>query len=260
MIGKFWGPYQLGLYAKAYQLLLLPMQHINGPFGVVAVPALSRLADSPERYRAAYLKIVEQIALITMPLVIFMIGTSDWLILFLLGAQWQQTGRIFVLLGVAAFIQPVSTTSSWLFSTQGRTRDLFHWGLVRAAIAIIAIVIGLRWGAVGVAAAYAFSDLCISTPILFWYVGREGPIRASDFYRTIVTPAVASLCALGSLLGARSWLQAVKYLSLRLLLGFLLSVTVSLLVLSAIPAGRRALRSSMETLLMLAKRKPRSTA
>ena len=260
LIGKFCGPYQLGLYAKAYQLLLMPMQHINGPIGMVAVPALSRLADSAERYRAAYLKIVEMIALLTMPLVVFMIGTSDWLVLFLLGAQWKETSRLFVMLGIAAFIQPVATTSSWIFSTQGRTRDLFHWGLVRAAIAIMAIVIGLHWGAFGVATAYAFSDVCISTPILFWYVGREGPIRTSDFYRTIVAPASASLCALVALVCCRHWLQAVEYLSVRLLLGFFLTISVSLLILSAIPAGRRAIRSSTETVLLMVKGQNRSTA
>ncbi len=51
LIGRFWGSYQLGLYAKAYQMLLLPMEQINAPIASVAVPALSRLADSPERYR-----------------------------------------------------------------------------------------------------------------------------------------------------------------------------------------------------------------
>ena len=109
LIGKFWGAYQLGVYSRAYQMLLMPMQQINAPFAAVAVPALSRLADSPERYRAAYLKILQKIAMLTMPLVAFMIATSDWLVLFLLGPKWQEAGRIFMLLGIAAIIQPVKT-------------------------------------------------------------------------------------------------------------------------------------------------------
>src|SRR5439155_6207554 len=104
LIGKFWGPYQLGVYSRAYQMLLMPMQQINAPLAAVAVPTLSRLADSPERYRAAYLKILEKIAMITMPLVAFMIATSDWLVLVLLGPKWQEAGRIFMLLSIAAII------------------------------------------------------------------------------------------------------------------------------------------------------------
>ena len=123
--------------------------------------------------------------MITMPLGALMIATSDWMVLLLLGPQWRETGRIFMLLGIAAMIQPVTKTAWWLFSTQGRTRELFHWGLMGGAIAIVSIVAGLPWGATGVAASYAVADLCIATPLLFWYVGRRGPVRTIDFYRTI---------------------------------------------------------------------------
>ena len=135
LIGKFWGAQQLGLYAKAYQLLLLPLEQINGPLGTVAIPALSRLADSPDRYRIAYLKILEKLTMLTMPAVVFMIATSDWFVLLLLGPQWQQTGRIFMLLGMAGFIQPVTRTCWWLLISQGRSRDMlracsvYNWDL-----------------------------------------------------------------------------------------------------------------------------------
>jgi O-antigen/teichoic acid export membrane protein len=168
LIGKVWGPYQLGIYSRAYQMLLMPMQQINAPLAAVAVPALSRLADSPERYRAAYLKILEKIAMITMPGVVYMIATSDWLVLFVLGPQWREAGRIFMLLGVAAIIQPVTRTVLWLFTTQGRSREILRWGVMSAAIAVVSIAAGLPWGATGVAASYAVTDLCVATPLLFW--------------------------------------------------------------------------------------------
>src|SRR6266849_5608487 len=167
LIGKFWGAYQLGVYSRAYQMLLMPMAQINNPLVAVAVPVLSRLTDSPDRYRAAYLKILEKIAMVTMPAVAFMIATSDWLVVFLLGAQWRAAGRIFMLLGVAAIIQPVTRTALWLFMTQGRARELFQWGIIGGAISIISIVAGLPWGATRVAASYAVTDLCVATPLLF---------------------------------------------------------------------------------------------
>jgi PST family polysaccharide transporter len=254
LIGRFWGPYQLGLYSRAYQMLLMPMQQINAPFAAVAVPALSRLAASPERYRKAYLSILEKIAMITMPGVVFMIVSSDWLVLFLLGPQWRATSGIFMLLGIAAIIQPVTKTSWWLFSTQGRTAELFRWGLISGGIAMVSIIVGLPWGALGVAAAYAASDLCLSTPLLFWYVGRKGPIRASDFYRTIAPSVCASLCALVVLFLCRSRLELFQSLFIRLLLGFGITVAVSFLVLAVIPAGKRAMQNSAELLLLLIKR------
>src|SRR5260370_25487953 len=126
LIGRFWGAYQLGVYSRAYQMLLMPMQQINAPLAAVAVPAVSRLADSPERYRAAYLRILQKIAMLTMPLVAFMIATSDWLVLFLLGPKWREAGRIFMLRGIAAIIQPGTKTTWCPFYPQSRTRDLFR--------------------------------------------------------------------------------------------------------------------------------------
>ena len=258
LIGKFWGAYQLGLYSRAYQMLLMPMQQINAPLAAVAVPALSRLADSPERYRDAYLKILEKLVMITMPLGALMIATSDWLVLLLLGPQWKETGTIFMLLGIAAIIQPVTKTSWWLFSTQGRSRDLFRWGVISAVIAVGSIIAGLPWGAKGVAATYAISDLCIATPLLFWYVGRRGPIRASDFYRTITPSIAASLCALGVVVILRPWLTNVSWLVTRLTLSGVIAVAVALIVFSALPTGRKAIRNLTEILLLIIKRNPQS--
>lgn len=252
LIGKFWGPYQLGLYAKAYQMLLMPMEQINAPFAAVALPALSRLAETPERYRTAYLKILEKIAMLTMPGVVFMIATSDWLVLLLLGPRWHDTSRIFMLLGIAAIIQPVTKTSWWLFSTQGRTRDMFHWGLIGGGLAILSIIAGMPWGAVGVATSYAVTDLCLNTPLVFWFIGRKGSVRTMDFYRTIAPPFCASLCALAVLLLARQWLVMFRLVP-RLALAFCLTVAVSLLVLAVIPAGRQAIQNFKEMLFLLIK-------
>lgn len=260
LIGKFWGAYQLGIYSRAYQMLLMPMAQINNPLVAVAVPALSRLTDTPERYRTAYLKIVEKIAMITMPGIVFMIATSNWLILLLLGPQWREASRIFMLLGVAAIIQPVTRTVPWLFTTQGRTREMFKWGVIGGAIAVISIIAGLRWGATGVAASYAATDLCIATPLLFWYVGRRGPVRAGDFYRTIAPAFCASLCSLAALLICRPWLEVLPSLLARLSIAFLITVAVSLLVFSTLPAGRLAMRSLKEILMLLVKRDRESVA
>ena len=87
LIGRYWGPEQLGLYARAYQLLLLPIDQMITPITAVAVPALSRLKDSPERYRQAYLRLLEKVALLTMPIMAFMIVSSDWLVAIVLGPE-----------------------------------------------------------------------------------------------------------------------------------------------------------------------------
>jgi PST family polysaccharide transporter len=165
-----------------------------------------------------------------------------------------------MLLGIAAIIQPVTKTAWWLFSTQGRTRELFHWGIISAVVAVVSILVGLPWGATGVAASYALVDLLIATPLLFWYVGRRGPIRTGDFYRTIAPSVMASMCSLALLFGCRPWLSSVPGLIPRLSVALGLTAGISLLIFLVLPAGRSALRNLKETFLLLLKRNSESVA
>jgi PST family polysaccharide transporter len=250
LIGKFWGSQQLGLYAKSYQLLLLPIEQINTPIAAVAVPALSRLKDSPERYREAYLRIIEKIAIVTMPGMALLIATSDWVVLLALGPQWREAARIFTLLGVVGLVQPIANTTGWLFISQGRTNHLFQWGLIGSTIIIIGIVIGLPWGAVGVAGSYSAVTLFVATPLLFWFVCRHGPVKTADFYRTVAPAGSASLCVLAVLLVLREWVPGTRPV-VGLAIGFVVTVVITLAVLSALPRGRNSLQDLKHSLILL---------
>src|SRR6185436_19537976 len=95
LLGKVWGATQLGLYNRAYQLMMLPIEQVNEPITSVAIPALSRIKDDDQRYRQAYLRMLEKIAMFTMPGIAFMMATSDWIVRVVLGPQWSATSRIF---------------------------------------------------------------------------------------------------------------------------------------------------------------------
>lgn len=250
LIGRYWGAQQLGLYAKAYQLLLMPLQQINAPIAAVALPALSRLAEVPDRYRVAYLRILEKLTMLTMPGIVFTIATSDWLVWLLLGSQWMEASRIFSLLAIVALTQPVANTTGWLFVTQGRTQHMLQWGLVGGSLAIASIIAGLPWGAVGVAASYSISGLCIRTPLLFWFVGRAGSVRAGDLYRTLAPSAVASLSTLLTLLAFRQWVE-ISHPLVGLAIAAVITVGVTLLIFLALPASRAALQDFKSLLYTL---------
>ena len=66
------------------------------------------------------------------------------------------------------------------------------------------IVIGLPWGAVGVAASFAFTRVLIVDPLLYWFVGRSGPVRTIDFYKTMAPFVAASLWSVSSESGTPS--------------------------------------------------------
>lgn len=254
MIGRVWGAQQLGVYAKAYQLLLLPLQQINSPIAAVAVPTLSRLTDSPERYRQTYLRVLEKISMLTSPLVLFMIATSDWLIWVLLGNQWSEASNIFSILGIVALTQPVANTTGWIFITQNRTNHMVQWGAIGSTLSVISIIAGLPWGATGVAASYSISGLLIRTPILFWFVGRAGFVRTRDIYRTMAPSSFASLCAFLVIVAVRRYIS-FPHPVIGLLITLSINIGITLLVLAVLPPGRKALQDFKDLIILILKRK-----
>jgi PST family polysaccharide transporter len=247
LIGKVWGPAALGLYAKAYQLLLLPLTQINYPVAAVLVPTLSRLAHDPERYRAAFVRTLEKLLMVTMPGIVFLMVTADWAVRVVLGPQWTEAATIFSWLAVAGFLQPVGTTTGWLFVSQNRTRAMLKWGIIGSTMAIVSILIGLPWGPVGVAMSYGLSGLLVRTPVGLWYVGREGPVRTRDFYLTMGPFALAAICS-GLAVLAYRWAATPTRPLVGLVTSFAIAAPVALGVLALTRAGRAAMRDMVHSL------------
>lgn len=250
IVGRIFGPQPLGLYSKAVQLLSMPTDQINEPLATVSIPALSRLADSPERYRQAYLRIMEKLIMLTMPAVTLMLATSDWLVRIVLGSQWDYTARIFIFMGIAGLFQPVASTGGWLLVSQGRVRDMLRWSLINAPISIISIVAGLPWGVVGVAASWSLGRVLLANPLLFWFVGRSGPVRMSDFYRLLAPFTSASLFALLACYAFRRFVFIANPFVGFVACGIIVAIAM-ILVLALLPAGRKALADIKNSIMLL---------
>lgn len=251
LIGKVWGAQPLGFYSKAYGLLMFPLAQINAPVSAVAIPALSRLQDEPERYRNYYLKAISMIAFVTMPLVMFLIVMSNEIIYILLGPQWSEASRIFTFLGISALGQPIGNTAGWLYVSQGRTRDMLTWGMIGSSITVVAIVAGLPWGALGVAVSYTIFNWA-AQPLFFWFLCRKGPVRARHIFKAVVPFLWASLWVLGGLLVLRA-LVHIPNPALELVAGFVLTVLLVPIALLFFPGGKRHFADFIDLALVLLK-------
>lgn len=237
LIGRFWGAAQLGLYSRAYQLLLLPLQQVTSPLSSVAISALSRLNGEDERYRQAYTRLLEKIAVVCMPMTTFLFVNAGPVVDLLLGPKWHEVAPVFMPLAIAGMVQPVSATFIWMLVSQGRRADLRLWSIVGPGLSCAAIVAGMSRGVIAVAMAYAACELFVRAPLLAWLVGRRGPVRVTDVLAAI-RPGFLAAVAIFIACGALSF--AVPIEGVRLLA---LSTAVALLaaggVLLGLPSGRR---------------------
>ncbi|HVF70734.1 MAG TPA: lipopolysaccharide biosynthesis protein [Chthoniobacterales bacterium] len=206
LIGRFAGANALGLYSRAYALLMFPVQNIRGPINAVAFPALSRLQDRPAEFRAYYLSTTRLIAFLSMPLTAFLFVTSDAIIRIGLGPEWLRASSIFSYLAIAAFIQPASGLGGSLLLARGDSRRYFQCGLFNAAVLSLSFVVGLPWGPEGVALAYAVGNYVVLYPWLRWAF-QGSPVTFGSFAAVCAWPATVSVIAAAVVFASRFFIR-----------------------------------------------------
>ncbi|HWA47599.1 MAG TPA: lipopolysaccharide biosynthesis protein [Dongiaceae bacterium] len=251
LIGWYWGEHLLGLYAQAYKLLMFPLNQIGPPLNSVMLPLLSKLQGDPAAYRSAYRRVTEKVVILTMPLTCLMLVFPGEVIHVLLGPQWADAAPILAWFGIAMIYQPVAATTGCLLMSQGRTGLLMRQGLVSSVVTVLAFAVALPFGPEWVAASFVVSGLVLRLPMIFWQIGREGPIRTSDQYRLFI-PSLWS----GALLCLAFYgLKLIPELSERPLLMLLcaaaVTVPVTCAALAVLRSGRALMRDSV-TILKLA--------
>lgn len=194
LIGRVWGPLVLGLYSRAYQLMMLPISSLREPINAIALPVLSRLQDEPERYKAYYKNIATLLAFLSMPLMMFLIVNAENIILLALGKEWLSVIPIFQLLGLSGFIQAVASLRGLVLLSLGLSKKYVMWGIVNTIAVCLGFLVGIQWGAEGVAWSYAIVNYIILYPSL-WYFFKGTPLKPIDFFIPILVPAIASIGA-----------------------------------------------------------------
>lgn len=252
LLGWRWGPVPVGLYGNARKLMQLPLTQVSAPVQQVALPALSRIAGEPERYRAAYVRLAEKTLLLAMPGIAYLVATSDWVVALLLGPKWAEAAGLFAILGIGALVEPVCSSVGWLLVSQGRSKEMVALGVLDAATRFGLVAAALPFGAKGVAAAVVLR-LAVSGPLTILVGGRRGPVRAKDIAKTAVAPLAAAAAAFLAALLARTIVSAPVA---GLLVSALLAAPAALLVLWATRSGRRALKDAASSLREL-RREPR---
>lgn len=209
LIGRYLGAEQLGYYNLAYTLLLFPVQSVAGSVCRATLPALSRLRDQRDDFRALYLRSAGAIALLTFPLMLGLWVLLEPFVRVVFGARWMPALPVLMILVPLALIQSMGTTVGILYQAVGRTDMLFRWELWNSPLVVAGIAAGLPWGIRGVAIGYTLANLVTEYPgfaIPFRMVG----LRMGSFLRVLWAPALcAGLMAMAVALVRLTWPGAV---------------------------------------------------
>jgi PST family polysaccharide transporter len=244
LVGKFMGSVSLGIYNRAYTIMLLPVRQVIAVLSRVMFPALSQIQGEKARVREVYLRAIAVIALVTFPMMTGLLVVARPFVLALLGAKWTGVIPVLQVFCVVSLFQTLMNPTGWIFQSQGRTDLLFRWGIASSTVSIAAIGVGVALGTVeAVAWSYLLSTAILWLPCLA-LAGRLIDLPVMEVVRRITDTIACTAMMAGSVLAVgyalpTDWAPAAV-LSVEVSVGI---VAYGLAVAVLRPAGSQELRA-----------------
>ena len=196
MIGRVWGAEPIGLYGRAYQLLMIPTDLLNAAAAEVSFSALSRVQREPARLRSYFLKGFSLVLAMTLPITLVCALFASDVVHVLLGRNWTGAVEIVRRLAPSIAVLAIMRPLDWLIASMGLVTRGLKIMIVFAPIIITGYFIGLPYGPVGVATAYSTVMCLWVVPHVIWCVWGT-PVSAQDILVTASRPLVSGILAGG---------------------------------------------------------------
>jgi PST family polysaccharide transporter len=151
VVGRLMGSEALGVYTRAYQLMMLPAKYFGQVLTVVLFPVMAKLQDKQQQLTKTYLAGIAMVTLISAPLGVLMVTAASEIVSVILGSKWMDTVVPFQILALGV----VARGSYKIDDSLARALGKMYQRSLRDAIYAVAVVmgalVGLRWGLMGVA-------------------------------------------------------------------------------------------------------------
>ena len=214
LIGKISGSSELGLYSRAYALMLAPVRHISSVIARVLFPSFSLVQNDIDRIRVIYLRVVKFIALVTFPLMFGLLMLADEFVSIFFGALWLGMIPMVKWLSALGAIQSIISLNGSIYNSLGKSSLAFRVSTLVAILLIISFIIGVYWrGALGVTICYFVSSVLISIPIYITAI-RLINLRLKDVARTLAPVVIAVFIMVVGLAALKFWFSSNAWITL----------------------------------------------
>jgi PST family polysaccharide transporter len=204
LIGRLLGAVPLGVYSRAYNIMLVPVK-FAGTASRVLFPTLSTIQTDLPRVASAYLRVTRAVALCTFPMMAGLFVVADHLVRGVLGERWLALTpllRVFCLVGA---LESIGTLNGSIYLSQGRADLQFRLGMLIGCLQLAAIITGLQWGIQGVVWGIACVCVVVTGPTIAIAVRLVG----LTLRRVVAALAPVLACALAmalSMYAADRWI------------------------------------------------------
>jgi O-antigen/teichoic acid export membrane protein len=203
-IGCTWGAAALGLYGRAFQLVMMPAVQAAASMTRVAVPVLARLPDDDRVLR--YARTAQTLAAAPACAAYGMIaGLAEPAVAILFGEPWLGMAPIVQALALAGVFRTLSQVPYWILVARGLTGSQLRFHLLGQPAIVALLLAGLPWGGAGVALGLALGHALFWLAQLRW-LGRLTALPTA----TLAADGLVVLAVVGLPAAGISWLVAAR--------------------------------------------------
>jgi lipopolysaccharide exporter len=196
LVGRWLGADALGIYALAQRVLMYPIASMSATVGEVVFPAFSRQQDDDDALYISFARAAGVMALLTFPLMAGAAVIARPGVATVFGSKWDSLVPLIWILAPTGAIQCVTFNTSSLLTAKGRPDLLFRWTVFSSAVVVVAYVVGLHWGLVGICAAYAIAIFFLA-PLQMAFAFRSVGRGISGYVRELLPVTVITLVMAG---------------------------------------------------------------
>lgn len=155
LIGRYLGATPLGVYAVAYNVMMLPTTRIRERMRDVFYAAFVRLQGDPRRLGEAWLRVNGLTGALLVPAFLGLLAVAPDLVPVVLGRRWESAVPVLQLLSIGGAAQSLQSYNGNVYQALGRPGRFLRFMCFSTAVTLGAFAIGLHWGIVGVAGSFA---------------------------------------------------------------------------------------------------------
>lgn len=193
VVGKLLALTALGYYYMAYQFSNIPAKEIAQVISNVMYPVYSKIQDDTARLKRAYLRVLQLIAFLSMPItVVILVLAPDFSRLFL-GEEWLPIVKSMRILTISGFFLTLTATTRVVFYAVGKPEITTFWQTLRLiTLGITIFPLAMRWNIEGVSIAVCISMFIPAIGLTFG-ASRIMSFKLSEFAQSFGYPFVNTL-------------------------------------------------------------------
>ena len=241
VVGSVGGAAVAGLYDSAKRWAGFAFQELFMSLSDVAVGSLSRVREERARYRIYLRNIFLPILSLSLPAMAFMFVEARLVLHVLLGDQWLGAEGFVRMMCIASAAATMGRLMQWVYMSLGQTDRQLRWTFLTTPVNVLAVLVGARNGAYGVAVAVAVANVTLAVPSL-WYGLRFSPVAIRDCLSIFLRPFTAAVAGALAIWAADPHVPHLRPDLLSLALRMLLFGLVYASAWIALPGGIGALR------------------